>query len=176
MSSLMKLIPSAIALAAGLMAQEPIGAPLRIVPPGPKPERSSASPQRTYQRRKVDAFSHDHEQVAIPGYDLVSYLDRKPQRGRAEFTVEYGGVVWQFATADNREAFQHDPQRYLPQYGGFCAFAVSIGLPAHADPRIFAVVEGKLYLFFDSAVRLVWEQDRDRAVADANARWPELHR
>lgn len=176
MSRLQKSIPMAVALAAGLMAQEPIGAPLQIVPPGPKPERSSGPLERTYQRRKVDTFSHDREQTAIQGYDVVSYLDRKPRKGLVEYTVEYGGVAWQFATADNREAFQHDPQRYLPQYGGFCAFAVSIGLPAQADPRIFAVVEGKLYLFFDSAVRLVWGQDRERAVADADARWPGLHR
>jgi hypothetical protein len=131
---------------------------------------------RTYQRRKVDAVSHDREGIAIQGYDVLSYLDRKPAKGRKEYSTEHGGAVWLFATADNRDAFRRDPGRYLPQYGGFCAYSVSVGSPAHADPRVFAVSGGKLFLFFDSAVRLVWEQDRDYSVAEANTRWPGLHR
>jgi YHS domain-containing protein len=183
MNGLNRVIVIAATLAAGVTAQEPLGAPLLLVSPGSLPQRQAgrtsppAGPaERTYQRRKVDPVSHDRDGIAIQGYDAVAYLNGNPGKGRKEYSAEYAGALWLFATPENRDAFRRAPDLYAPQYGGFCAFSLSIGSPAHADPRVFIVVDRKLYLFFDTAVRLVWEQDRGRTIMEANMRWPGLHR
>jgi YHS domain-containing protein len=184
MTTLIRLTITAAALAAAAPAQtgaggaEPLGVPLRLVSPGAlPPRRPEPGPAvRTHQKRKVDPIDHDREGLALEGYDVVSYLDRKPGKGRKEFSADYGGLTWVFATAANRDEFRRDPERLLPQYGGFCAYSVSIGSPAHADPRIFEIADRKLYLFFDPAVRSVWQQEREHAIAEATAWWPQVHR
>ena len=131
---------------------------------------------RTYQRPKVDRFSKNGEEVAIQGYDVVSYLERRAEKGRKEFVFEYGGVNWHFASLDHRNQFRQNPEGFLPEYGGFCAYSVGRGYPATADPRAYIVEGRKLYLFFDKAVQTVWEQDEHRLVTAADRNWPQLHR
>ena len=152
---------------------KPPGDPIYLV------EELSADPEndkwRTYQRPKVEMFSRDSERVAIQGYDVLSYLEKRAEKGRKEFSLEHGGVHWYFSNADHREQFRRDPERFLPQYGGFCAYSVSRGYPATADPRAFALEGGKLYLFFDKAVQTVWEQERSSRISAADRNWPRLH-
>jgi len=131
---------------------------------------------RTYQRPKVDGISKNGEGFALQGYDVVSYLEDRAEKGRRDFAVESGGGTWLFASAEHRDQFAKDPARFLPQYGGFCAYSVGRGYPATADPRAFAIVNGKLYVFFDKAVQAVWEQDRRRLIAAADRYWPQIHR
>jgi YHS domain-containing protein len=131
---------------------------------------------RTYQRPKVDRFSRDGEGIALHGYDVVSYQEKRAEKGTAEWVAEYGGIRWRFTSERHREEFQKHPESYLPEYGGFCAYSVGRGYPATADPRAFVVDRGKLYLFFDRAVQAVWEQDRARLVDAADRNWPKLHR
>jgi YHS domain-containing protein len=126
--------------------------------------------------RKVELFSRDGTGVAVQGYDLVSYLSERAEKGKKEFAVEYGGTTWWFATAEHRDLFTADRERYLPGYGGFCAYSIAKGYPATADPRVFAVVGGKVYLFFDKSVRSAWEQDQNRLIGAADRNWPTLHR
>ena len=139
----------------------------------PDPDRDQ---WRTYQRPKVDRISKNGEGFGLQGYDVVSYLENRAGKGRGEFAVEFGGAVWLFATSEHRDLFEKDPARFLPQYGGFCAYSVGRGYPATADPRAFAIENGKLYLFFDKAVQAVWEQDRRRLIAAADRYWPQIHR
>lgn len=131
---------------------------------------------RTYRRPKVDAFSRDAGNVAIQSYDLISYFENLPEKGKKEFSVEHGGVTWRFASDDHRRQFLSDPARYLPEYGGFCAYSIGHGFPASARPEVFAVVGGKLYLFFDPAVRTVWQQEQRSSITKADRNWPKLHR
>lgn len=157
-----------------ILQLKPAGDPLHWVEePSTDLERDK---WRTYQRPKVDRFSRNGEGVAIQGYDVVSYLEKRAEKGRKDFSFEYGDVIWHFTTAEHRDQFRQDPERYLPAYGGFCSYSVGRGFPATADPRAFSVEGQQLYLFFDKAVQAVWEQDRGRLIAAADRYWPRVHR
>jgi YHS domain-containing protein len=115
------------------------------------------------------------EGVAAGGYDAVSYFGADgPMEGKAEFATEWKGAKWQFATAANLAAFKADPERYAPQYGGYCAFAVSRGATAKGDPQVWTLVDGKLYLNLSSDVKKVWSTDIPGNVTKANANWPTV--
>ncbi len=91
---------------------------------------------------------------AIHGYDPVAYfVDGKPQPGKAEFEFEWKGAKWRFVTAEHRDAFKKAPDKYAPQYGGYCAYAVSQGRLVDIDPSAWSIVEGKLYLNYDLDVQ-----------------------
>jgi hypothetical protein len=152
----------------------PAGDPIYLVED--PPAGSDKDKWRTYQRAKVDRFSRNGEGVAIQGYDVVSYHERRVEKGSKEFSAEYGGVSWRFATADHHNLFLQDPLSFVPEYGGFCTYSVARGYPATADPRAYVVQDRKLYLFFDKAVQAVWEQDQRHLVSAADRYWPDLHR
>ncbi len=86
--------------------------------------------------------------LGAKGYDVVSYFsDGKARQGSDRFTSEYGGVKWQFASAENRERFAAEPARYAPQYGGFCSWGVAQGKLFDVDPMNgWKIVDGKLYM------------------------------
>jgi len=112
--------------------------------------------------------------VAVNGYDVVAYFtEGKPVEGSEDFTVEYNGALWQFASAENREAFAADPAHYAPQYGGYCAWAVSQGYTARTDPEAWSIVDDKLYLNYRPSVQQQWSQDIPGNIAAGDANWPE---
>lgn len=131
---------------------------------------------RTYRRPKVAKVSKDGNGIAIQGYDVISYEDGTAVKGKAQFTAEYGETTWWFASAEHRDRFLADPGRFVPAYGGFCAYSIGAGYPATANPNIFALHDGQLYFFYDKAARAVWEQDQLRLIKKADANWPKLHR
>ena len=113
--------------------------------------------------------------VAIEGYDPVAYFTRgEPVEGSDAFTATHDGATWRFSSADNRDAFLSDPERYAPQYGGFCAYAVAQGAIAPIDPRAFTVLDDRLYLNYSDQVRARWRNDADAYISKANENWPDL--
>jgi YHS domain-containing protein len=112
--------------------------------------------------------------VAISGYDPVAYGDGTPTRGAARFTYSWNGATWRFATAANRDRFAAEPERYAPQFGGYCAWAVSRGYTADVDPEAFSIVDGRLYLNYSKRVRRMWEQDIAGNIAKGRANWPAV--
>lgn len=113
--------------------------------------------------------------VAAGGYDVVAYFsEKKAVRGSKGITAEHGGVIWWFATNANREAFVADPERYAPQYGGYCAWAVANGYTAKGDPNAWSVVDGKLYLNYSESVRQQWSKDIAGNISKGNANWPDV--
>lgn len=113
--------------------------------------------------------------AAIRGYDPVAYFTAdEAVPGKPEFTAEYEGATWRFASAANRDAFLADPAKYAPQYGGYCAWAVSQGYTAPVDPEAWSVRDGKLYLNYSTAVRVRWALDKSGNIAAADANWPGL--
>jgi hypothetical protein len=111
--------------------------------------------------------------VAVGGYDPVAYFTQgKPVKGSNDVTAEHEGATWRFATAENRAAFRADPAHYAPQYGGYCAWAVSQGYTAKGDPQAWTIHGGKLYLNYDKAVRATWEKDIPGNVRKGDANWP----
>lgn len=110
---------------------------------------------------------------ALRGYDAVAYFtENKPVQGIAEFSFSYHGVAWHFVSAAHRDAFAAQPERYAPQYGGYCSYAVARGYTADGDPLAWKIVNGKLYLNYNLEVRELWEKDIPGNVEKANRNWP----
>lgn len=113
--------------------------------------------------------------VAVSGYDPVAYFtDGRPVRGSQQFSTTYQGYEYRFASAAHRDAFRANPTRYLPQYGGYCAWAVSQGYTASADPTNWRIVDGRLYLNYNDEIQRRWEQDIPARIREANANWPSV--
>ena len=128
------------------------------------PAAFAAQPE-TYTSRLSD--------LAVGGYDPVAYFSVGAEtKGDAQYTTEYKGAEWRFASAENLATFKADPEAYAPQYGGYCAWAVSQGYTAPGNPRNWRIVDGKLYLNYNDKVQADWEKDIPGFVAKANANWP----
>ncbi|WP_299842131.1 YHS domain-containing (seleno)protein [uncultured Roseovarius sp.] len=113
--------------------------------------------------------------VAINGYDAVAYFqEAAPVPGDAAYTVEWKGVIWQFSRAENRDAFAAAPDDFAPQYGGYCAYALSKGAIAKTSPDAWTVHGGKLYLNYDVSVRSIWQQDIPGNISLADENWPAV--
>lgn len=111
--------------------------------------------------------------AAIEGYDTVAYWrDGKPVKGLERFAAPWRGARWLFSSAENRDLFLADPERYQPQYGGYCAYAASRGYVAPVEPDAWTIHGDKLYLNYNRAVRRRWEADVDSNIARADAIWP----
>lgn len=91
----------------------------------------------------------NEEGVAMQGYDPVTYFSGKPSVGSAKISSTHGDATYYFANMENKAKFDAAPEQYIPQYGGFCAVAVSEGKTFPVDPNTYKVTEGKLYLFYN---------------------------
>lgn len=111
--------------------------------------------------------------IAIDGTDAVAYFtEGKPVTGDEAFTHDYMGATWHFSSMENRDLFAADPEAYAPQYGGYCAFAVSRGGTASTVPEAWRIVDDKLYLNFSLKVQGFWLEDVPGNIAKADANWP----
>ena len=123
----------------------------------------------------AERVNADRTGLAVKGYDVVAYfVDGRPVAGLPAFEHELDGVRYRFASAANRDRFVQEPRRYLPQYGGFCAWAVSRGYTADTDPLAWRIVDGRLFLNYDRSVQRTWEGDVRGNVAKGDANWPSL--
>jgi YHS domain-containing protein len=115
--------------------------------------------------------------VAIKGYDPVAFFkESKPVRGKDDLRFDYKGSTFIFSNADNRAAFAADPEKYVPQYGGYCAFGTARGYKADIDPATFTVIDGRLYLNYNRQVQKDWAADTARFIREADARWPTVRK
>jgi len=113
--------------------------------------------------------------VAIKGYDPVAYFtDAKPVPGGSDFSFEWNGATWRFASAAHRDTFKAAPEKYASQYGGYCAWAVSQGSTAGIDPAAWKIVNGKLYLNYSLEIQKKWEGDVPGNIAKVDVNWPKL--
>jgi YHS domain-containing protein len=113
--------------------------------------------------------------TAVGGYDPVAYFtDAKPVSGKKELTFSWKGATWRFANEKNLEVFKASPERYAPQYGGYCAWAVSQGYTAKGDPKVWKIVDDKLYLNYDAGVQKNWEKDIPGNIAKGDKNWPRV--
>ncbi|MBF0383860.1 MAG: YHS domain-containing protein [Magnetococcales bacterium] len=113
--------------------------------------------------------------LAIDGYDPVAYFSKsQPVKGRKSYVYSWMGAEWRFASVENREAFQSDPEKYAPQYGGYCSWAVSRGYTASGDPDAWTIHKGKLYLNYSKNVRRQWLMDIPGNISKGDTNWPEL--
>ena len=113
--------------------------------------------------------------LGLRGYDPVVYFtEGRATPGNSSFEYGFEQTRYRFVSAANRDLFAKSPAQYVPQYGGFCAYAVSRGYTADVDPEAWAVVDGKLYLNYSKRVRRLWQEDVSGNIRKADANWPNL--
>ncbi|KTC95861.1 YHS domain protein [Legionella geestiana] len=113
--------------------------------------------------------------VALQGYDVVSYFtENKPVKGNGDHTVVKDNVYYLFSSEKNKQAFKENPDKYLPQYGGWCAFATSAGIKVPSSPLAWKIVDGKLYLNLNKRVQKIWEKDIPVYIKKADINWPKV--
>jgi hypothetical protein len=125
--------------------------------------------------RSPEIYTGILSRTAAGGYDVVAYFsDGKAVPGRRDITHQWKRTTWRFSTEANREKFRATPEAYAPQYGGYCAWAVSQGYTASGDPQQWNVVKGKLYLNYNASVKKQWEGDIPRHIARGDKNWPKV--
>jgi YHS domain-containing protein len=130
---------------------------------------TNAAPKAT---TKVNVDSHG---VILKGYDAVAYFTQgKPVKGNPAIKSTHDGATYLFASAENKAAFDKNPAKYVPQYGGFCAFGVSVGVLSDIEGPGGFVHDGKLYVCGDEAAGKSFRSDLKRNIAKADANWPKL--
>lgn len=113
--------------------------------------------------------------LAVEGYDTVAYFtEQKPVKGSKEHSYEWMDTTWRFSSAANLEKFKANPEQYAPQYGGYCAWAVSQNSTANIDPKAWKIVDGKLYLNYNAKIQKKWEKDIPGFIKLADTNWPKL--
>ncbi|NAS31312.1 YHS domain-containing protein [Flavobacteriaceae bacterium R38] len=126
-------------------------------------------------------YNVGRKNVAVSGYDLVSYFEGSgtPVKGNKKFTTSYDDITYVFSSADNLEKFKANPGKYMPQYGGYCAYAVAkTGDKVSVDPKTFEIRDGKLYLFYNSwgnnTLKSWGKEDPAKLRPKADANWEKL--
>ncbi|WP_020582638.1 YHS domain-containing (seleno)protein [Endozoicomonas elysicola] len=114
---------------------------------------------------------------AVSGYDTVAYFTQeKPVKGSAKYKFEYLDVEWYFSSEKHLNLFKENPEKYMPQYGGYCAWAVAAKKQrAPGDPKYWKIVDNKLYLNYDSSVQETWLKDIPGFIKAADQHWPEMN-
>ena len=112
------------------------------------------------------------DNAAIKGYDTVAYFtERQPMKGKPEFAYRWNDAQWQFTNAAHRDLFVADPERYVPQFGGFCSMALVVGKIKDIDPEAWTIVDGKLYLNFTKAFRDKFRKHATTNIKKAEKNW-----
>ena len=122
----------------------------------------------------ANPINTNDQNVALEGYDPISYFGDRPVKGNPTITATHNGAIYQFSTPENKAQFEANPDQYLPQYGGFCAVAVAEGKLVLVDPETYKVTDGKLYLFYNGEhgnTKPQWEADEATIHANADAQW-----
>ncbi len=113
---------------------------------------------------------------AIKGYDPVAYfVAGKPEKGEKDLIFEWKGAKWHFSTAENQRLFAENPEKYAPEYGGFCAYGLAQGYEVKIEPEAWAIVDGKLFLNYDLDVQKKWDADRAAFIQKADQNWSAKH-
>lgn len=115
--------------------------------------------------------------TAIRGYDPVAYfLQNKAIAGNDSYTTNWSGSTWKFISQANLDSFKVAPEKYAPQYGGYCAYGCSENHKAPTDPNAFTIIDNKLFLNYSLKVKEIWLKDTSGRIKSANAYWEELNK
>ncbi|WP_084605272.1 YHS domain-containing (seleno)protein [Psychromonas aquimarina] len=114
---------------------------------------------------------------AASGFDVVAYFsEQKPVEGSSKFTLEYKGAEWYFSTQENLMLFKESPEKYAPQYGGYCAWAMARNKTAPGNAPFWTIYKNKLYLNYDQSVVDTWRADKDAFIKKADQHWAKMEK
>ena len=123
----------------------------------------------------VDPVNKSLIGTALKGHDAVAYFkEGRPAKGKGEFRHDWSSAKWYFTSAENRDEFARNPEKYAPQFGGYCVWAVSCGYTASIDSEAWKIIDGKLYLNYSREVQKMWEADVPGHIRLWNGNWPRL--
>jgi len=112
---------------------------------------------------------------AINGYDVVSYFtDGKPVIGKKENSFVWKDENWYFSSQENLKSFKSNPEKFAPQFGGYCAYGMSRGYKAKTEPDAWTIIDGKLYLNYNLDVKKIWGEKRSEFIDKATQNWPSV--
>lgn len=127
-----------------------------------------AVPAKAFEEINSSYFGN----LALDGYDAVSYFaETGPLPADKQFTLQWKGATWQFASESNLERFAADPGAYAPRYDGYCSNQMSLGYPSDIDAQVWRLIDGKLYLFGHEAGRVRWSTGTERHIPEADRHW-----
>ena len=123
--------------------------------------------------QKAEVFSASSQ--AIRGYDPVAYFtEGKPVKGVKDFMYRWNDASWYFSSKANLDSFTKNPEKYAPQYGGYCAYGCSEGHKAPTDPNAWTIIDGKLYFNYSLKVKELWVKNTGERIAQADKIWPTI--
>ena len=123
----------------------------------------------------LKSIDTNDENVAIEGFDTVAYFAEGAAKGKPEFEFVWNGAKWLFSNNENLEKFTRNPEQYVPQFGGYCAFSASQGRIVKSDPKISKVVGDKIYLFNNQQAKEKWEADQAKLIETGQKNWEQLN-
>ena len=140
-----------------------------------------ATPSNVYgqsEERRQNEFNLDEDNVAIQGYDVVSYFMGAPQKGKKSIFYEYKGIVYWFNSTENLDLFKKQPKKFEPAYGGWCAFALGdSGDKVKIDPKTYKIIDGELYLFYNfyfNNTLIDWNKNEVDLKSKADMNWSKI--
>lgn len=133
----------------------------------------AADPINTLE--KSGLFGYSPSGIAIRGTDTVAYFtEGKPVAGIDKYTTQWQGATWKFSSQKHLDLFKANPEKYAPQYGGYCAYGVAVGNLVKIEPEHWKIIDDKLYLNFNASLQKKWEGDISGYIKEANAKFSQL--
>ncbi len=124
---------------------------------------------------KAEIYTGWFSNVAVDGHDVVAlFTERAVEKGSVQFETTHKGAEWRFVSQENLDRFLADPDAFVPEYGGYCAWAMAQGYLAKGNPNFATKRDGKLYLNYDAKVQETWETDIPGFIEKADANWPGI--
>jgi len=131
--------------------------------------------QANAKAKHSSIYTSESSNDAMQGYDTVSYFkDGKPVKGSEQYSTVFKDARWLFSSEENRQAFIADPDFYMPQYGGYCAFSVTKGKLVKGDAKLWVIVDEKLYVNYNKGVHRLWLKRQKKMIKKANKNWPSI--
>lgn len=141
-------------------------------------DRFAAKVADVSRNTAIGQYNLTDGRLALKGYDPVAYVEsRKAQTGKSEFSSQYRGVVYRFASVETRQRFAENPEKYVPAYGGWCATAMADGRKVEIDPANFKVTNGRLFLFYKGWLGNAlndWNKDEKTLTVRADEQWRKI--
>ena len=130
---------------------------------------------QSHLEAKPDSINKTLTGLALKGYDVVSYFKfNQATEGSKKFQTRWKNAKWLFSSQINLELFLKNPNDYAPQFGGYCAYAVSQGNTANIDPKSFTIFKAKLYLNYNKKIQAKWEKNKENHIKQAEINWPQI--
>ncbi len=124
---------------------------------------------------KSGLFGYKPSGIAVRGYDTVAYFTLgKPVEGSDDYTTEWSGALWKFSSREHLDLFVGDPEKYAPQYGGYCAYGVAVGDLVKIEADLWTILDGKLYLNYNNKLNNRWKKDTAGYIEKADASFERL--